>query len=161
MSKTNARFLTASTLSLARSCSWDARIFREAIAGEVVESSVVIVEDSLEALGDLGIGRDVPKLFRDPRRPFIEGETLRLCIRADASLIELLEAGTSMAPPPWGSAGMLTGPPLISWLAFLWCPFPLLETTFGVSIPKSESSKRGMIAVQGYIRGIGERGKER
>lgn len=67
-----------------------------------------MAEESLDRRGDLGIGNDVPKELREPRRSFMKGLTLRLCMYAAASLIELLVAGTSIVEPnACGSAGML------------------------------------------------------
>jgi hypothetical protein len=42
-----------------------------------------------------GIGRAVPKEFREDRRSLIEGETLRLCMYFAASEMEDLVAGIS------------------------------------------------------------------
>jgi hypothetical protein len=41
------------------------------------------------------MGREVPKELREPRRSFMEGDRLRLCMREAASLMELRVAGIS------------------------------------------------------------------
>jgi hypothetical protein len=45
------------------------------------------------------MGRDVPKELREPRRSFIEGAKLRLCMKEAASLMALRVAGISMVLP--------------------------------------------------------------
>lgn len=92
-----------------------------------------------------GIGKEAPKELRDARRSLMDGETERLCIYGVASAMLDRVAGTSMELNP------------ISPLAFdklLPSVEPLLLTRFnsldlvwvrGVSTPKSESSKAGMV----------------
>jgi hypothetical protein len=73
MSKAKAMFLAAATFSLDISWTWEARISREV-------PPAVTTEDRRETRGERGMGREVPKELRDPRRSRVEGEILRLCM---------------------------------------------------------------------------------
>jgi hypothetical protein len=66
--------------------------------GLVCLPSVFATDESRDWRFDLGIGRETPKLFRDPRLSTWEGDILRECMRGSLSAIDDLVAGTSMVP---------------------------------------------------------------
>ena len=60
--------------------------------------SAVATDERRDCRFDLGIGREAPKLFRDPRLSTWEGDMLKECMRGWLSAIDDLVAGTSMVP---------------------------------------------------------------
>jgi hypothetical protein len=89
--------------------------------GRVGLPSDVATEESLDWRFERGIGRDAPKLFREPRRSTCEGDMLRECMRASDSAMGERVAGTSIAPVVFSPLGTtrvdcecLAGEPLLT-----------------------------------------------
>ena len=104
MSKANAMSFAAVVLTWDMSCSCEAMIslvgwiggMPGRIDAAAMTSSSLILDDSLDCLFERGIGRDVPKLLRDPRRSLEDGAELKGCMRSFVSAKGERDIGTSM-----------------------------------------------------------------
>jgi hypothetical protein len=70
----------------------------DGMPGLVGLPSAVATDERRDWRFDFGIGREAPKLFREPRLSTCEGEMLKECMRASLSAICDLVAGTSIVP---------------------------------------------------------------